>query len=148
MISERCIQRNHYFDKYETASKAPQNASKTFADASNGFAKHFNRVLRRSRTASGRPNIASNTLLGRNLRGYWTQTWRLIYVYCDLFVFYELEDACKTVQDGSRSPQDTTRTPLRRPQDAPRRFQNTSASFQDTATDCSVSTYRELFILE
>ena len=70
MIYEGCMQRNQYFYKYETASQAPQNASKTFADASNGLAKHFNRVLRRSRTASGRSNIASNTLLGRVLRGY------------------------------------------------------------------------------
>ena len=45
-------------------SKAPQDGSKTPPDASNCFAKHLNRVLRRSRTASGRSTTASNMLQG------------------------------------------------------------------------------------
>ena len=86
IIVEGCMQRNHYFYKSKTASKAPQDASKTSPGASIGLANHVNRVLRRSRTASGRFKTASNTLRGRVLRRYWPQTWHLICVYWEIVV--------------------------------------------------------------
>ena len=48
----------------ENVSTAPQDASKTFPNASNGSLKHLKTVLRRSTTGASRSKTPSDRLLG------------------------------------------------------------------------------------